>query len=88
MKVYSDELHINVGSGEDLSIAELAKMIGEIVGFKGKLVYNAERPDGTPRKLLDVSRLNAMGWRPKIGLEDGLRTAYLWYQEELANQAA
>ena len=88
LKVYSDELHINVGSGEDLSIAELATMIGGIVGFGGKLTYNPERPDGTPRKLLDVSRLNALGWRPRISLEDGLRTAYRWYQDEVANQAA
>ncbi len=87
LKVYSDELHINVGSGEDLPIAELATMIGDVVGFKGRLVYNHERPDGTPRKLLDVSRLNAMGWRPKVGLEDGLRAAYVWYQDEVAADA-
>ncbi|MGI9509612.1 MAG: GDP-L-fucose synthase [Geminicoccaceae bacterium] len=84
LKTYSGELHINIGSGEDLSIAELASMIRDIVGFSGALVYNAERPDGTPRKLLDVSRLNAMGWQPKIGLEAGLRAAYHWYQEEVA----
>lgn len=88
LKTYSDELHINVGSGEDLSIKELATMIGDIVGFEGRLVYNAERPDGAPRKLLDVSRLNAMGWRPKTGLEEGLRTAYHWYRDEVAAKAA
>lgn len=88
VKTYSDELHINIGSGQDLSIAELAGLIKEIVGFEGDLVYNRERPDGTPRKLLDVSRLNALGWRPTIGLEDGLRAAYRWYQEERAAQAA
>ena len=88
LKTYSDELHINIGSGEDLSIADLAAMIKDIVGFEGRLVYNRERPDGTPRKLLDVSRLNAMGWRPTIGLEQGLENAYLWYRDEIAAKAA
>ncbi|MDH3664721.1 MAG: GDP-L-fucose synthase [Alphaproteobacteria bacterium] len=88
LKTYSDELHINVGSGEDLSIAELAEMIRGIVGFTGNLRYNRERPDGAPRKLLDVSRLNAMGWRPKIGLEEGFKSAYRWYQDEVAADAA
>ena len=88
LRTYSDELHVNIGSGEDLSIADLASMIRDIVGFSGALVYNVERPDGTPRKLLDVSRLNAMGWQPKIGLEDGLRSAYRWYQDEVAPCAA
>lgn len=88
LKTYSDELHINVGSGEDLKIAELASMIKRIVGFEGRLVYNRERPDGTPRKLLDVSRLNAMGWRPTIGLEQGLEGAYLWYRDEMAAKVA
>ena len=88
LKTYSDELHVNVGSGVDLSIAELASMIKSVVGFEGELVYNSERPDGTPRKLLDVSRLNAMGWQAKIGLEDGLRSAYHWYQKEVAAMAA
>ena len=88
LQTYSGELHINVGSGEDLSIAELASMIKAIVGFEGSLVYNSERPDGTPRKLLDVSRLNAMGWRAQIGLEEGLRSAYQWYLEDVATVAA
>ena len=88
LKTYSGELHVNVGTGVDLSIAELASMIKSIVGFDGELVYNSERPDGTPRKLLDISRLNAMGWQPKIGLEEGLRSAYQWYREEIAAVAA
>ena len=86
VKTYSDELHINIGSGEDLSIAELAGLIRDIVGFEGELVYNADRPDGTPRKLLDVSRLNALGWRPTIGLEQGLRSAYQWYRQRARGQ--
>jgi len=88
LKTYSGELHINIGSGEDLSIAELASMIQSIVGFEGRLVYNSERPDGTPRKLLDISRLNSMGWQPRINLEDGMRAAYLWYRDEITASAA
>jgi len=88
LKTYSGELHLNIGSGEDLSIGELAEMIRNVVGFDGKLAYNTDRPDGTPRKLLDISRLSAMGWRPTISLEDGLRTTYQWYQDTLAVHAA
>jgi GDP-L-fucose synthase len=88
LKTYSDELHINIGCGEDLSIAELADTIRIIVGFEGRLAYNPEQPDGTPRKLLDISRLKAMGWRPTISLEDGLAGAYRWYQDEIAAKAA
>lgn len=88
LKTYSDELHINVGCGEDLSIAELAALIRDIVGFEGRLRYNSARPDGTPRKLLDVSRLKALGWQPSISLECGLRDAYRWYQDQVADEAA
>ena len=88
LKVYSDELHINVGCGEDLSIGELADLIKETVGFGGALRYNADRPDGTPRKLLDISRLKALGWQPKISLEEGLRDAYRWYRDQIAAEAA
>ncbi len=88
LKTYSGELHINIGSGDDLSIAELAETIRRIVGFEGQLAYNADKPDGTPRKLLDISRLKAMGWAPTISLDDGLRSAYRWYQDEIAAKAA
>tara|TARA_A100001015_G_scaffold319052_1_gene440782 strand:- start:331 stop:1302 length:972 start_codon:yes stop_codon:yes gene_type:complete len=67
--------HINVGSGSDISIAELANLIGKTIGYKGKVAYDSSKPDGTPRKLMDTSRLNALGWRPTISLEDGLREA-------------
>ncbi len=87
LKVYSDELHVNVGSGVDLSIGELAAMIRRIVGFDGELRYNTERPDGTPRKLLDVTRLNALGWHARIGLEEGLAETYRWYLDRLAEAA-
>ena len=70
---------INVGVGEDLSIAELAEMVSEIVGFSGAIVYDASKPDGTPRKLLDVSRIAALGWQAKIRLTDGIRETYRWY---------
>jgi GDP-L-fucose synthase len=75
--------HINVGTGVDCTIRELAETIAHVTGFKGRLTFDASKPDGTPRKLLDNSRLNALGWEAKIGLEDGLRNAYAWF---LANQ--
>lgn len=74
--------HINVGSGTDVTIRELAQTIGEIVGYKGRLRFDASKPDGTPRKLLDVRRLAALGWRASIGLEDGIRQTYDWYKSQ------
>ena len=68
--------HINVGSGTDLTIGELAEVIASIVGYDGKIEFDTTKPDGTPRKLMDSSRLNALGWKPTIGLEHGLRLAY------------
>ena len=75
--------HINVGSGVDCTIRELAETVARVTGFTGRLVFDASKPDGAPRKLMDVSRLNALGWKAQIGLEDGLRDAYQWF---LANQ--
>jgi GDP-L-fucose synthase len=71
--------HINVGTGEDCSIKELAETLAQVVGFKGKIVFDASQPDGTPRKLMDVSRLREMGWSYSIPLEDGLLHTYEWY---------
>ena len=68
--------HINVGTGEDLTIASLAELIGKVVGFKGRIEYDATKPDGAPRKLMDVSRLKALGWKARTGLEEGLALAY------------
>jgi GDP-L-fucose synthase len=68
--------HINVGSGEDISIRDLAALIGKVVGFSGRIEYDASKPDGTPRKLMDVSRLKVLGWRPRVALEEGLVLAY------------
>jgi len=72
--------HINVGSGVDCSIRELAETVAHVTGFKGRLVFDASKPDGTPRKLLDVSRLTALGWTASIRLEEGLRDVYRWFQ--------
>jgi GDP-L-fucose synthase len=77
-KYESDEI-INVGCGDDISIRELAELICEIVGFEGDLVWDATKPDGTPRKLLDVSKLHALGWRHSIGLREGIAQTYQWF---------
>lgn len=77
--------HINVGSGEDVSISELAGILAKVTGFSGRISYDRSRPDGTPRKLLDVSRLAAMGWRSSIGLEDGIRRTYQWFLQNSAS---
>ena len=71
--------HINVGTGTDVTIRELAETIAEVTGFKGRLVFDTSKPDGTPRKLMDVSRLADMGWRARIGLREGLEQAYQWF---------
>lgn len=71
--------HLNVGTGQDGSIAELAQTLARVTGFSGRLVFDASQPDGTPRKLLDVQRLAGLGWRARIGLEDGLRHTWRWY---------
>jgi GDP-L-fucose synthase len=79
---------INVGTGEDLSIHELAQMIAETVGYEGELVQDPTKPDGTPRKLLDVSRLNDLGWHAAIGLREGIASTYAWYLANYGNVRA
>ena len=76
--------HINVGTGVDCTIRELAETMAEVVGFTGELVFDASKPDGTPRKLMDVSRLRAMGWEASIGLKEGLSATYRWFTENAA----
>lgn len=73
--------HINVGTGEDCTIRELAQTIAKVTGFKGRLSFDSTKPDGPPRKLMDVSRLERLGWRASISLEEGLRDAYAWFSE-------
>ncbi len=81
MQNYESEDIVNVGWGEDLSIAELAAMVKDVVGFEGDIVYDADKPDGTPRKLMDTSRLSELGWKPQIGLREGLEETYRWFLE-------
>jgi GDP-L-fucose synthase len=78
-KHYTGELPINIGSGEELSIAELSHEIATVAGFKGQIVFDPSRPDGTPRKLVDSSRLSALGWKPGIPLRNGLESTYDWF---------
>ena len=77
--------HINVGTGTDCSIAQLAELMAVVVGFTGKIVFDPSKPDGTPRKLLDVSRLKRLGWEPKISLPEGLKATYAWFVENQAD---
>jgi GDP-L-fucose synthase len=76
---YNDDIAINVGVGEDISIRDLAELVKDIVGFDGEIEWDRSKPDGTPRKLLDVSRITSLGWRPSISLEDGITETYKWY---------
>ncbi len=78
---YHDELFVNIGTGEDLTIKALAEMIQEIVGFEGELKWDTSKPDGTPRKLMDVGRLHSLGWKHKIGLRDGITQVYEAYKK-------
>ena len=80
MKTWSEDEPINIGTGTDVTIAELARTIADVVGFTGQFVYDNSKPDGTPRKLLDISKLTALGWRPRITLEAGIRQTYEWYR--------
>jgi GDP-L-fucose synthase len=84
MKTYSGPGHINVGSGEDIAILDLAKLICRIVGFDGAVVTDPSKPDGTPKKLLDVSKLTAMGWQPRYDLRTGLNDVYEWFKSNEA----
>lgn len=79
MNAYEGNEIVNIGSGEEISIRNLALLVRKVVGYEGELVFDSTRPDGTPRKLCDVSRIHSLGWHHRIGLEDGLRTTYDWY---------
>jgi GDP-L-fucose synthase len=84
-KTYSDLGHVNVGVGSDISIAELTRLVADIVGFEGEVVSDPSKPDGTPRKLLNVDRLRALGWAPRIPLREGIAGAYDWYLNNVAD---
>ncbi|QWW71979.1 GDP-L-fucose synthase [Rhizobium sp. WYJ-E13] len=92
MKTYSAESHVNVGSGEDITILELAELVAEVVGFEGEIRRDLTKPDGTPRKLMSVDKLRALGWSPKIGLREGIAGAYRSFLNghylERSNEAA
>lgn len=85
MEHYDDPQTINVGTGVDVTIKELAGLVARVVGYTGELVWDTSKPDGTPRKLLDVSRLEALGWKATIALEDGVRSTYAWFLEHVAD---
>ena len=80
LRTYDDERIVNIGWGEDVTIRELAEMVMSVTGFRGSLVFDSSKPDGTPRKLLDVSRLNDLGWRPRILLKEGIESTYAWFK--------
>jgi GDP-L-fucose synthase len=88
MDRYDSSEPINCGAGFDVTIRELAELIGRVTVFEGALVFDKTKPDGTPRKLMDSSRLSALGWRPKTSLEDGVRDVYKWYVQTMADEPA
>ena len=88
MEHYEGEAFLNVGVGEDVSIRELAELVRRVVGFEGRIDWDSSKPDGTPRKLLDVSKLHALGWRARIPFEEGVRSTYAWYRANVAGRKA
>lgn len=87
MEVYDGAAPVNVGVGEDVTIRELAALVASTVGFRGEIEWDHGKPDGTPRKLLDCSRVGALGWRPRITLQQGIADTYAWYRDQLAVRA-
>ncbi|MFP5409134.1 MAG: NAD-dependent epimerase/dehydratase family protein, partial [Gammaproteobacteria bacterium] len=83
MEHYEDSGIVNIGTGSDLPIGELAALVGKVVGFQGEIVFDTSKPDGTPRKLVDVGRILSLGWQSHIGLEEGIRDAYQWFLEHV-----
>lgn len=86
LKNYSGDEHVNVGTGTDVSIADLAQILADVIGFEGSFDFDSSKPDGTPRKLMDVSSLNRLGWNSRIELKEGLKSTYEWYVQNLVNQ--
>ncbi|MBY3044773.1 GDP-L-fucose synthase [Rhizobium leguminosarum] len=87
LKNYSDAQHVNVGSGEDIEIIELARLVCCVVGYEGKIAHDLSKPDGTPRKLMSTDKLKNMGWKPRISLEEGVRAVYDWFLQFESNAA-
>ena len=83
LKTYSSDTHVNIGCGQEITIRALTELVAKAVGYQGQVVPDPSKPDGAPRKLLDVSRLLATGWQPRIELEDGLKSTYVWFQQHL-----
>ncbi|MEU6576007.1 GDP-L-fucose synthase [Streptomyces sp. NPDC046805] len=88
LRHYDDDLPVNVGCGDDLTIRELARTVGEVVGYRGRTTFDTTKPDGTPRKLLDLSRMTELGWRPKIALRDGIASTYASWLSTEESEAA
>jgi GDP-L-fucose synthase len=84
MNSYSDSEPVNIGWGEDVSVEELARLVAAATGFRGRLRFDSSKPDGTPRKLLDVARMTALGWTAGIKLDDGVRSTIDWYRQHVA----
>ncbi|HXP26114.1 MAG TPA: GDP-L-fucose synthase [Steroidobacteraceae bacterium] len=84
LKTYDDEAIVNIGWGQDVTIRELAEIVASVAGFRGRLEFDSSKPDGTPRKLLDTSRLTALGWTPKIKLKAGIEDTYAWFKDHVA----
>ena len=85
LETYDAEPIVNVGWGEDVTIGELAHLMAEITDYRGEVLFDPSKPDGTPRKLLDTSRLSALGWRPSIALKDGIEQTYAWFQSHVTD---
>ncbi len=88
MTRYSGEGFLNIGSGKDVSIREFAELVRDVVGYEGEIAFDTSRPDGTPRKLLDVRRINALGWKARIGLKEGLADSYDWFLRNISSLRA
>ena len=85
LQEYGDSEIVNIGVGDDLKIADLADMVRDVVGFEGEIVYDASKPDGTPRKLVDTTKINTLGWQAKTGLRDGIENTYRWFLDNVEN---
>jgi len=83
MREFCGDYFVNIGVGEDIRIKDLAQLIKDIVGFEGEIKHDLSKPDGTPRKLLDISKIKALGWEPKVSLEEGIKRTYEWYIKQI-----